>query len=233
MRIRRMHRRFYDAGCHGIHPDAIPGIFDGERAGHGVQPALRQCGQARAGAGDRLADHGGGDLHDMTALPGQHVRNRQLRDVEKTIQVDMENISIVVRCERREGLADENTGIVHERIDPSEMPDGSFYDSFGDGALANIAGHRNHTGIAGFLDEAGICDDGVSGVPVTFDDSGSDALRGTCDDRNFLRLSHGQFPLIGWLGAVRQSRTQRRAPIPLRMNARRSRLMMAAWVVAM
>src|SRR4029077_16032643 len=132
MRIWRVHRRSYDARCHGIHPNAILGIFDSERAGHSIQPSLCQYGQSRANASDRLVDHSGGDLHDVTALPGQHVGNHELRNMEKTIQVDMEDISIVIRRERREGLTNENTGIVHKRIDPSRMLDGSLYDGFGD-----------------------------------------------------------------------------------------------------
>ena len=148
MRRWRVHRRFDDAGRHGVHPNAVFGVFDGERACNSIQASLGECGEAPTSDSDWLLDHGSGDLHDVTAFLCLHVRDRQLGDMEEAIQIDVDDISIVIFRECRERLADKDTGIVHQCIDPSKMLDGGFNYSFGDGALTNVTRHGNHTGIA-------------------------------------------------------------------------------------
>jgi hypothetical protein len=84
-------------------------------------------------------------------------------------------------------------GIIHKRIDPAKPVHRCFDNDFGDGALSDVTGHGYHPGITRFLNVAGIGDDDIAGISIAFHDTRSDALGGTCNDRDFLHLGHCRF----------------------------------------
>src|SRR4051794_37555559 len=100
----------------------------------------------------------------MPALLLQHVRNGKLRNVEETGEIDVEHVAKVVSRVVGERLADKDSGIVDERVDPSESFDGGVDDACRDLTLSNLSGHGDHMSVLGLLDVAGIRDQGISEI---------------------------------------------------------------------
>ena len=114
-----------------------------------------------------------------------HLSDRQLGDVEEPGQVHGGDRGVVLERVLREGLADVETGVFDQRVDPPEAIESqvdrtvrglSFGDVAGDGdAFAVVVRGRKRPGDA---------DDGIAGAAVPLDETGADALRRAGDDRD-------------------------------------------------
>src|SRR5262249_51538171 len=120
MSLRRVHRRFDDAGRNGIHPDALRGIFDGERLRGGVDAALGQIGKHGRHRGNRMIGKAGADVDDVAGALLQLLGRGAVRDVEEAGAIGPYHRLEVSDRIVREGLGDEDAGIVDERVDPPE-----------------------------------------------------------------------------------------------------------------
>jgi len=90
-------------------------------------------------AGDWLIYKRRCDAHNVPRFLFQHLFHRELGDVEESQQVGRDQGIEILGSKVRERLGAEDSGIIHQNIDGSEVLDRSF-DSFGDGLLlADIA----------------------------------------------------------------------------------------------
>ena len=113
-----------------------------------------------------------------------HLRDRQLGDVEEPGQVHGGDRSVVLDGVIRERLADVDTGVVDQRVDPPEA-----IESLVDRALRGRRRRRcrprwstkSRSSAAAATCDA---DDRVPGVTVTGHEARADALRGAGDDRD-------------------------------------------------
>src|SRR5215203_2066669 len=77
----------------------------------------RQRGGPRA---VRVLDQGGGEVDDVPVALFGHLSDRQLGDVEEPGQVHGGDRGVVLERVLREGLADVETGVFDQRVDPPE-----------------------------------------------------------------------------------------------------------------
>jgi len=135
--------------------------------------------------GHRIVDEARGDLHDMTAALLLHLGDGDLRDVEEAGDVNAQDGGVVGLGVLGEGLGDENTGIVDERVDAPEPRH-----TFGDRALrrlpvGNVAGDDEDIGVARRLDGPRGRDHSVIAIAICLDEGRADTLRRAGDDCNF------------------------------------------------
>lgn len=67
-----------------------------------------------------MIDQAGRDLDDVAAALVEHLLDRQLGDAEEAAQVDAGNRVVVLLRVLGERFADEDTGIVDQRVDTAE-----------------------------------------------------------------------------------------------------------------
>jgi hypothetical protein len=192
MSLHRMHRRLDDARRHGIHADSAPGILDRQRLGRSIEPALGQRSQDRWNLGVCVIDQAGGDLDNVTAVPLFHFRNRELRDVEEARSVYRQHGTVVGLRVFREGLGDEDAGIIDKRVDAPEPRQ-----TLGDRlmrrlSVGDVARDNENVGVVGWLHRSRRRHDAVTALPIGIDQDCADSLRRTSDDGDFLFNAHGR-----------------------------------------
>jgi hypothetical protein len=83
------------AGADGVHANAAPTPFGGERAGQSDQPVLRGVVGGSLGHANQARDRG--HVDDAAAPDRQHARPERLREQERSDEVHLEDAPIVVR----------------------------------------------------------------------------------------------------------------------------------------
>src|SRR5437870_4132470 len=121
-------------------------VLDCETSGHRIQAVLRNHRNRGIDAGDGIIGKRSGDRHDVPGLLFEHLFHGELSDIEESQQVDRGQGVEVVGSEVRERLGVENSGVIHQNIDRSEVLDRCF-DSFDSGLLlTNIAIDQDQVG---------------------------------------------------------------------------------------
>jgi hypothetical protein len=77
-----------DTERHRIDADVPSGVFGGERARHGLQPALGQEGKGRRFPCVRVVHETCADIDDLTSTLGDHLRDGPLGHVEEPGEVE-------------------------------------------------------------------------------------------------------------------------------------------------
>jgi hypothetical protein len=135
----------------------------------------------------------------------QHLLDRELRDVEKPQQVRRRQGIKIVGSVVRKRLFANDSRVIHQNIDGSELPDGRF-DRFESGFLfAYISVDQNQAGGGRQrLTDASRCRDNVVAfLQEALNQTGTDTPRCTRDDRSFF-FRHSTSPSPK-LGSVTQS----------------------------
>lgn len=194
VRLERMHLRLDDTRRDCVHPNAAVRIFDGERSGNGAQAAFRQCGERRRQSRIRMGDQAGRDLHDMAAAAFLHLGDGELRDSEKSGDVDAQHRGEIIAGVAGERLGDKDAGVVDERVDPPEAIHSCGDDALGRLGIRDIAGYGQNVVIIRPVNRTRRCDDPVSQPPISFDESRTDTARRTGDDCDFLFVAQSNSP---------------------------------------
>ena len=96
-------------------------VFDCERTGDGVQPALGQRGERRRPGAVGVIDEAGADVDDVAAALGDHLPDRALGDVEEPGEVDGGDRFEVLGRVLGERLADIDARAVDQAVDAAEV----------------------------------------------------------------------------------------------------------------
>src|SRR5579872_7364063 len=192
--FRVMHRTLDYPRSDSIHTNAAFRIFDCQRFRCRVQPALGQRCQYGWHSSVGMIDQAGRHLYDMTAALPFHLGNRALRHVEEASQIDPNNRSVISIAVLREWLADEDAGVVHQRVDTAETGHCHPNHLFRDILVADVARHDQYVVIVSRLH--GTCGGNHAIVPVAIrrNDGRPDALRSSGYDSHFLLATHGRSP---------------------------------------
>ena len=95
-------------------------VLDRQRPGHGDEPALGERRERGGSRGVGVVDEARGDVDDVAAALGDHLRDRALGDVEEPGEVDGGDRVVVVERVLGERLADVDPGVVDQGVDPAE-----------------------------------------------------------------------------------------------------------------
>src|SRR5262245_2911402 len=123
------------------------------------------------------------------ALP-QHRGGNTLGDVEEAGEIGGDLCVEVLGRVVREGLGDEDAGIVDERVDPPEAGQRLLDDALGGGGIANVAGDRENIRIAALLDRARRRHDAIIAIAIGLDEHSTDTLGGARYDGDLLLIAH-------------------------------------------
>ena len=186
-----MHRRPDHSKRDRVDPDTARGVLDGERARDRVQSSLCQRRQSSRRRAPRVVDEAGADVDDVAAALDEHLSDRTLSDVEEPGEVDRRDRGVLIEGVVGERLADEESGVVDQRVDPTEPVECQFDHALGGLRLGDVTRYREHVGFAGRADRARGRDDRITGSTERRCDALADALRGAGDDRDLLRLGDG------------------------------------------
>jgi hypothetical protein len=126
----------------------------------------------------------------------QHLHHGVLRDVEEASEIGRDLCPEVVDRIVREGLGDEDPGIVDERVDPPEPRHRLFDDALGRCRIADVAGYGSSIVIAAQLDRARRRHYPVIAIAISLDQCSADTLRGASDNDDFLLCAHSK--TSGW-----------------------------------
>ena len=124
-----------EARTYRVHPDAVPGQFQGARSRESDDTGLRGRVVALAdcpGLGDD-----GRDVDDAPATALDHVRHNQLRVIEDTGQIHRDYAVPVLKRELSHGAITRDARVVHEDVDLTESLDHRFHEL---GGLLTIRG---------------------------------------------------------------------------------------------
>src|SRR6516225_3295885 len=110
--------------------------------------------------------------------------------MEEAVKIDAQYVGVVFVRIFGERLSDENAGIVDERVDAAEAPEGLRHDAFRSLGVGDVAGNRQNVRIGRRLDRAGARDNTEIAFPVTLDKGFADASRRAGDDCDFLLYAH-------------------------------------------
>jgi hypothetical protein len=114
--------------------------------GHGIQASLGHHRNRSIYAGEGLIRKRRGDAHNVSRFLFQHLLYGELGNIEKSQEVRRDQGIEVLGSEVRKRLGALDSGVIHQRIDGSEVLDRCF-DSFGSGLLlTNVAIHQNQVG---------------------------------------------------------------------------------------
>src|SRR5438876_1722355 len=139
-------RCVHDAGGDRVEADTFFCVLDCETSGHRIQAALRNHRNRGIDAGDGIIGKRSGDRHDVPGLLFEHLFHGELSNIEESQQVDRGQGVEVVGSKVRERLGVENSGVIHQNVDRSEVLDRCF-DSFESGLLlTNIAIDQDQVG---------------------------------------------------------------------------------------
>ena len=116
----RVHRGLDDARRHGVDPDTTACVFGGVGLCGRIQSALCQCGEHRRHVCARLVGQSGGDVDDMPGSRCLHDGDRPLADMEEPGEIDRYELVELGGTVRGEGLGQELTGIVDDRVYAAE-----------------------------------------------------------------------------------------------------------------
>ena len=141
-----------------------------------------------------VVDEAGGDVDDVAAALVDHLPDRALGDVEEPGQVHGGDRGVVVGRVIREGLADEDPGVVDQAVDPSEPIERLLHHALGRLGFCDVTLHGEVVGLVGGADRARGADDRVAGMTERGHQAGADALRGARDDRDLLRARASSRP---------------------------------------
>ena len=190
-----MHRGADHAEGDGVGANPAAGVLDRERLGYRVQPALRQRRQRRRHLRVGVVDQAGGDVHDVAAAAlRQHRGHCGTRNLEEATHVHSRDGVIVLVGVLGERLGDEDPGVVDHGVDPAEPCQRRVDDPLSDARPRDVAGHRQHHRVVALFDGAGVGDHRVSELAVCRHQALADALRGTRDDGDALRVAHCPIP---------------------------------------
>ena len=132
------------------------------------------------------------DLDNVTAAALLHLGDRELRHVKEPSEVDAEYRRVVGFAVLREGLRDEDAGIVDESVDMPE-PRHAFGDrTLGRPSVSDVARNGQDIRVVGSSDRAGDRDDPVAATAIRLDERCANALRCAGDDGNFLFTAHAR-----------------------------------------
>ena len=190
MRLDGMHRRFDDAGSDRVRPDAAFRVFDRQRPRGGIETSLCQGCEHGGHVRVRMVYEARRDLDDVAAAPLLHLSDRELRHVEESCQIDAEHHRVIGLAVLREGLRDEDAGVVDERVDTPE-PRHAFGDrTLGRPPVSDVARNGQDVRVVGSSDRARNRDDPVAATAIPLDERCADALRCASDDGNFPFTAH-------------------------------------------
>ena len=208
MGLYRMHRRLDDAEGDRVHANTALGVFDGEGFGRRVESALRQRGEDRGHGGHRVVDEARGDLDDMAAALLFHLGDGELRGVEEPGGVDAQDGGEVGLGVLGEGLADEDAGVVDERVDAPEPRHALEDRAFRRLSIRDVAGDREDVGVVRRLDRPCRRDYAVIAIAIGLDEGRADASRRARNHGDFPCGAHGEPPM--WFRCSNKPRRLRR-----------------------
>jgi hypothetical protein len=116
----RMHRGLDDARRYGVDPDPAACVLGGEGLRRRIQPALCQGSEHRRHVGARLVGESGGDVDDVPGARCFHEGDGPLADMEKSGEIDRYELVELGGTVFSEGLGQELTGIVDDRVYTAE-----------------------------------------------------------------------------------------------------------------
>ena len=109
------------------------------------------------------------------AVAREHGGDGTAGHLEESTQVHTRDCVVVLVGVVGERLADEDAGVVDERVDPTEPAQGGVDDPGPGAVLSHVDGHGQHLGIVRFSDGPGYCDDRVAELAVSGNQGGADA----------------------------------------------------------
>ena len=187
-----MHRRFDDAGSDRVRPDAALRVFDRQRPRGGVEASLCQGCEPGGDVRVRVVYEARRDLDDVAAATLLHLSDRELRHVEESRQVDAEHRCVIGLAVLREGLRDEDAGVVDESVDTPE-PRHAFGDrTLGRPPVSDVARNGQDVRIVGSSDRARNRDDPLAATAIRPDERCADAPRCAGNDGNFPFTAHAR-----------------------------------------
>ena len=124
----------HNAGGYGVEADTFFCVLDCKTPDYSIQAPLRNHRNRGIHAGDWLISKRRRDAHNVPRFLFQHLFHSELSDVEESQQVRRDQGIEVLGSKVRERLGVEDSGVIHQNIDGSEVFDRCF-DSFGSGLL--------------------------------------------------------------------------------------------------
>jgi hypothetical protein len=112
----------------------------------------------------------------------------------KKREIDVQHFAEIVCGVVGDRLADEDTGIVDDGVDPSVPVDGGIDNPCCDVAILDRTSYRNHIAVIAWTNVARIRDHCISEISVGSDEASADTLRGTSDNCDFFNSAHGRSP---------------------------------------
>jgi hypothetical protein len=109
--------------------------------------------------------------------------------VEKPGEIHRGDELVVRRGVLGERLGDEDAGIVDQRVDPAEPLDRRRHDPVGGRGFGDVTGDGGHARVIGRCDRACVRHHRIAESAVGVDQGGPHPLRGTGDERDFLRCA--------------------------------------------
>src|ERR1700733_826790 len=122
-----VHGRVDDARRDGVYADALLDIFHRQVARDGFKPAFGNHRHRGVGPRYRVIHQRRGYVDDAAAgLLRQHLLDRELADMEKTLDIDRHQRPQIVEGVIGKALREVYAGIVDEGVDRSEFANGGF-----------------------------------------------------------------------------------------------------------
>ena len=125
----------------------------------------------------------------MSALTlGEHLAHGRLGGVEKPGDVGVEHPFQVLLRVFDERLGDEDSRVVHQRVDASKTMDGFVNDTVRHIEIANVTRNGVHVLVASRCDGPGVGDHGITEILIGGYESRADALRSSGDHDDLLGM---------------------------------------------